>query len=96
MLSYAYSCAGGQHLLESVTQRAIVSALKSTHFSLTFPRFHQVFQTALPFDGEFSALGAATLARAPELIFALTGNWQERELILNPGPGSLGTRELMF
>jgi hypothetical protein len=78
------SCAGALRLaLQLVAQRSVITPLQASLFALTFTGFDQVLQTARPFGGRLATLGAAFVPLHAQLVLALPGNRQLRELVLN-------------
>ena len=74
---------GHGSLLEFVAEGAVVAADESTFFALAFAGFDEVLQATGAHNGFFAAFGAALVALHPELVFALPGNWQVCEFVLN-------------
>ena len=69
---------------ESITQRIVIPPLKSALFALPFASLDQMLQAARSLYGRFATFRTTFLSLHAQLVLALPGNRQVRELILDP------------
>jgi hypothetical protein len=72
------------HRFELVAERAVIAALEPAFGPLPFPRSDEMFQASRSLGGRLAAFGAPAIALHAQLVLALPGNRQVRELILDP------------
>ncbi len=68
--------------LKPVTQRVVVTPFKPAFLALALTRPDQVLEAPRPLGSRFATLGAPLIPLHPELVLALPGDRQVRELVL--------------